>query len=59
MITNLANQVLMAKVDIPTCGAIFTLKDVITRIKRNALKWIDPLVDSPMLHLTKYLMVFS
>ena len=53
IIGDLANQALLARVDISTCGAIASLKIVIPHIEMSALKGIDPQIDMAPSHLTQ------
>ena len=45
VICELENQALLARVGIPFCRAISSLKDVIAWIQQNKLKWADPQID--------------
>ena len=45
VIHNLENQALLARVAIPICEAISSLKEVIAFIKRRGLKGPDPQID--------------
>ena len=53
MIDELANQALLARVDIPTCEAVANLKTIIARIKRNMSKGINPQIDPVPSHLSQ------
>ena len=55
VICDLANQALLARVDIPIYGAFSSLKNVIAPIKWSALKGADPQIDIATSHLSQTL----